>query len=81
MIVTVDVGGAMLWGAFSREHGKTLADNPYPYSPGWYVKRRAWTHGFQHAAEVQAQHFGDDPADPAYDDLRGPVLRRHGLRS
>ena len=80
-MVTVDVGGAMLWGAFSREHGKTLADNPYPDSPGWYVKRRAWTHGFQHAAEVQAQHFGDDPADPAYDDLRGPVLRRHGLRS
>jgi hypothetical protein len=74
-MATVDVGGAILWGACSREWGKTLADNPYAAAPGTYTLHNAWEYGFQNAAKVQAEHYGDDPADPAYDDLRNPVPR------
>lgn len=66
----VDIGGAMLWGASAREWGRTLADNPYAAAPGTYTLHKAWRYGFEHAAEVQAQHFGDDPAELHYDDLR-----------
>lgn len=67
-----DVGGVMLWGARAREVGMKLADNPFAAFPGTYVLRNAWKYGFEHAAEVMAACFGDDPAEPQYDDLHGP---------
>ncbi len=69
-MTTVDVSGTMLRGAVARESGQTLADNPYAAAPGTYTLHKAWRYGFEHAAEVQAETLGDDPADPAYDDLR-----------
>ena len=72
-MTTVNVGGVMLWGAHAREWGRKLADNPYSASPGTYVLHNAWEYGFQHAAEVMAEWLGDHPAEPQYDDIRGPI--------
>lgn len=66
----VDVGGAMLWGAHCREWGHTLDQNPYPDAPGWYVKRKAWSHGWRNAVAVMAEWLQEDPDGPALDDLR-----------
>lgn len=30
----------------------TLADNPFPQSPGWYVLHRAWAYGFKNSETV-----------------------------
>jgi hypothetical protein len=64
----VDVDGAIFWGAISRLYNKP--DNPFPDAPGWYVKRKAWAFGFENAADVLAQHDGNSPDDPIYDDIR-----------
>lgn len=53
----VDVGGAILRGAFAKWFERdTLADNPFPDMPGYYVLRKAWSFGFQNSEAVLAEH-------------------------
>jgi hypothetical protein len=60
------VSGAMLRGATARwQARKTLADNPYSASPGYYVLHRAWDYGFRNADEVLTLH--DAAGDPDYE--------------
>lgn len=57
----VDVGGAMLSGAFAKWQGRdTLDDNPYADRPGMYVLHKAWRHGFEHHEEVIEDHNAND---------------------
>lgn len=70
------INGAIMWGATARFFGRPLTGNPYPDAPGWYVRRKAWTWGYQNAAAVLAEHDGEDPNDSIYDDVRGPARMR-----
>jgi len=64
------VSGAIAWGAITRLYGKPRDSNPFPDAPGWYVRRKAWTFGYDNAVEVLAKHDGNSPDDPIYDDIR-----------
>lgn len=66
------VSGAMLRGAFAKwfNKGKTLADNPFPDTPGSYTLRKAWAYGFENSGAVLAEHDGESPNDEAYRELR-----------
>jgi hypothetical protein len=51
------IGGAILRGAYARWWGReTLADNPFPDLPGYFVLRRAWSYGFENSDDVLAEH-------------------------
>lgn len=70
------VSGAMYRGATARwQARKTLADNPYPAAPGWYVLHRAWDFGFKNAEQVLNAH--DSRGDPDYEapPIELPALR------
>jgi hypothetical protein len=73
---TVDVGGAIAWGAMWRQLLKPRTDNPFPDAPGWYVKRKAWFFGYDNAVDVLSKSDGLSPDDPVYDDIRTPARSR-----
>lgn len=53
----VDIDGSVLRGALAKwQARKSLDDNPFPDSPGYYSLHRAWKNGFLHSEEVLAAH-------------------------
>jgi hypothetical protein len=74
-MTTTDVGGAIAWGATWRLLLKKRIENPYPDSPGWYVKRKAWFFGYDNAIDVLSKSDGLSPNDPVYDDIRTPTRK------
>jgi len=69
-MVDVNVDGAIFWGATWRQLLKPRSDNPFPESPGWYVKRRAWFFGYDNAVDVLSKADDLSPSDQVYDDIR-----------
>ena len=53
---------AIFWGAHVAwcNKGKTLADNPFPDLPGYYMLRRAWAYGFKNSEAVIREVDGED---------------------
>jgi len=79
-MTTINVEGAIAWGATWRQLLKPRTANPFPDMPGWYVKRRAWFFGYDNAADVLAKSDGLSPNDEAYDDIRGTPAQSEARR-
>ncbi len=73
---TVNADGAIAWGATWRLLLKKRDDNPFPDSPGWYVKRKAWFFGYDNAVDVLSKSDGLSPDDPVYENIRNPARSR-----
>jgi hypothetical protein len=48
----IDVGIAILQGAFAKKFAHALLENPYPDAPGCYVLHKAWRKGFLNSETV-----------------------------
>jgi hypothetical protein len=68
------VDSAMYCGAELATFGHTLADNPFPDSPGWYVFRRAWEYGHQNSDDVLREFYSR--GDPNYERPEAPPTLR-----